>query len=793
MRNLLLCLLASLSFLPTQAQQLRHDRVKVLTHAIAGGLEGLGAMGIAVDHGEVKQGHWFTTDLSSDEIALLDAKGYPYEVLIRDVAAYYVAQNRDGAQKDGGSARDACDPPPPFPIPANFGLGSMGGFYTWEEMLDILDAMHATFPDLISAKESIGLTTEGRPIHMVRMSNAPDVDQDKPEVFYNALHHAREPASLSQIIFYMWHLLENYGSDAEVTYLLDNMEFYIVPCVNPDGYVYNATTNPEGGGMWRKNRRDNGNGTFGVDLNRNYGQGWGFNNSGSSPNPNSEVYRGPSAFSEPETQVMRDFCNSREFRLTLNYHTFGNLLIYPWGYQPSFFTPDSAVFVNYGALLTRDNGYTYGTADQTVNYTTNGGSDDWMYGEQTTKPKIFAMTPESGEAGDGFWPPASRITDICLVNISQNLNMAHLAGKFALATDRSPSILGNSSGHIAFDLLRLGQEAGDFSVSLELLNGAGTTGNAIAFAGMQLMEQRSDSIAYTLDGSIADGTVLRFVLAVNNGAFAYRDTLSKIYGAAQVLLADDASTLDNWQSAGWDLSTTTWFTPPSSITDSPNGNYPNGANFIITLAEAVDLGQATTARLNFMAKWDIEPGYDYVQVLASGDDGISWVPLCGQWTKVGSQFQDPGQPLFDGAQSTWVQEEMSLNAFLGGPLLIRFLLISDDGVTRDGFHFDDLRITVTGAGSTAIQHMGTALPVLGLSPNPSADHTLIRYTLPAQSKLATIIIRNALGELVRSIPITAAQGSVVLNTGDLAAGIYTCSLVVPEGGIATSRLIVARH
>jgi len=793
MRNLLLFLLASLPFMSTQAQQLRHDRVRVHTEAIRGGLEGLGALGIAVDHGEVKQGRWFTSDLNSDELALLDAHGYAYEVLIRDVAAYYVAQNKEGAPKAGGGAREACEPPTNYPIPTNFGLGTMGGFYTWEEMQDILDAMHAAFPDLISAKESIGLTTEGRPIHMVRMSNAPDVDQDKPEVFYNALHHAREPASLSQIIFYMWHLLENYGSNDEVTYLLNNMELYIVPCVNPDGYVFNATTAPEGGGMWRKNRRDNGGGTFGVDLNRNYGQGWGFNNSGSSPNPNSEVYRGQSAFSEPETQVMRDFCNSREFRLTLNYHTFGNLLIYPWGYQPSFFTPDSAVFVNYGALLTRDNGYTYGTADQTVNYTVNGGSDDWMYGEQSSKPKIFAMTPEAGEAGDGFWPPVSRITDICMVNISQNLNMAHLAGKFALATDRTPSILGNSTGHIAFDLVRLGQEAGDFTVSLELLDGAGTTGSTIAFAGMQLMEERIDSIAYSLDGSVADGTVVRFVLAVNNGAFTYRDTLTKIYGAVEVLLADDASSLTNWLSDGWDLSTTTWFTPPSSITDSPDGNYPDGAFFTMTLAEAVDLSLATTARLNFMAKWDIEPSYDYVQVLASGDEGASWVPLCGQWTKVGSEFQDQGQPVFDGAQSTWVQEEMNLNAFLGGSVLIRFQLISDDAVDRDGFYFDDLRVTVTGSGITGISSVGGMSPTLGLSPNPSADHTLIRFTLPQQSAAATINIRNALGELVRSISVRAAQGSIILQTADLAAGIYTCSLVVPEGGIATSRLIVAGH
>jgi hypothetical protein len=380
-----------------------------------------------------------------------------------------------------------------------------------------------------------------------------------------------------------------------------------------------------------------------------------------------------------------------------------------------------------------------------------------------------------------------------MVNISQNLYMAHLAGRFALATDRSPSILSSNTGTIAFDLTRLGQEAGDFTVSLELLDGAGTTGNALPFAGMEVLEQRIDSIAYTLDGSVADGDELRFVLSVDNGAFAYRDTLTKIYGIPDVLLADDASSLTNWISDGWDVSTTTWFTPPSSITDSPDGNYPDGVFNNMILEDAVDLGQASTARLNFMAKWDIEPGYDYAQVFASGDDGATWIPLCGQWTKTGSQFQDPGQPVYDGAQSTWVQEEMSLNAFLGGTVLIRFQLAADDFENRDGFYFDDLRITVTGSNTTGIRSFEGVHPTLGLSPNPSSDHTLITYSLPQPSSGATLSIRNTLGELVSTISLRSDQGRVILPTSELAAGIYTCTLVVPEGGIATARLVVARH
>ena len=130
----------------------------------------------------------------------------------------------------------------------------------------------------------------------------------------------------------MWYLLENYETDEEIQRIVDHTELYFVPVINPDGYAYNESTNPNGGGMWRKNRRNNGNGSYGVDLNRNYGYFWGLNDEGSSPYPRKNTYRGPEAFSEPAIQNMRDFCNEHEFRIALNYHSYSNLLFSPWGY-----------------------------------------------------------------------------------------------------------------------------------------------------------------------------------------------------------------------------------------------------------------------------------------------------------------------------------------------------------------------------------------------------------------------------------------------------------------------------
>src|SRR5690606_9786063 len=120
----------------------------------------------------------------------------------------------------------------------------------------------------------------------------------------------------------------------EVRYLVDNTEMYFIPCINPDGYIYNETTDPFGGGLWRKNRWKGDDGmVYGVDLNRNYGYEWGADNSGSSPQPNGQTFRGTGPFSEPETQAVKFFCDSHQFRIALNYHTYGNLLIHPWGYN----------------------------------------------------------------------------------------------------------------------------------------------------------------------------------------------------------------------------------------------------------------------------------------------------------------------------------------------------------------------------------------------------------------------------------------------------------------------------
>src|SRR5262245_20942805 len=261
---------------------------------------------------------------ATDKRALL-AAGIPFTVVHEDLAGFYASRLSPRETIRGTPALGAWLSPA-------FGSGSMGGYYPFTEVVSVLDQIHAAYPTLTSDKFSIGTTIQGRTIWAMKVSDNPGTDESEPESRFDAMHHAREPESMQATIWFMLALLERYGTDPLSTYLVDNREIWFVPCVNPDGYVYNQTTNPGGGGLWRKNRRANAGGSFGVDLNRNYSTQWGFDDEGSSPAPTNETYRGTGPASEPEVAAMQAFIAARNFQVAVSAHTYSDLWLWPWGY-----------------------------------------------------------------------------------------------------------------------------------------------------------------------------------------------------------------------------------------------------------------------------------------------------------------------------------------------------------------------------------------------------------------------------------------------------------------------------
>ncbi|MGL5890898.1 MAG: M14 family zinc carboxypeptidase, partial [Bacteroidia bacterium] len=589
------------------------------------------------------------------------------------------------------------------------------------------------------------------------------------------------------LILYMYYLLENYNSTPEIQYLLNNTELYFVPCINPDGYIYNETTNPFGGGMWRKNRFDNTDGTYGIDLNRNYGYNWGYDNNGSSPVTSDNTYRGTSAFSEPETQLIRQFTNAHQFRIALNYHTFSNLLICPWGYDFQTFTPDSALFMSWGALLTADNKYAFGTADQTVGYIVNGSSDDWMYGEQSSKPKIMAMTPEAGDQADGFWPAQNRIIDICKLNIPMDLYAARLLLAYGVAYDRTDRYLRQTTGQLRYDFQRLGLDTTPvYTVSITPLSPWMTgTGPARTYNAISLMQTVQDSIAYTLNPATPPGTAISYLLSVNNGTFTWHDTITKIYGATTVLLANSGSSITGWnQSGGWNTTTSQFWSAPSCIADSPNGTYPSGANTRLTTASALNLSTAVSAHLSFYTRFETEPGYDFAQAQVSTDGGATWTALCGRYTTSNNNLEN-GDPLWTGFQTGWVKEEMPLDDYLGQPILIRFRLISDFFTEYDGFFFDDLLVEMIDTAASSINETAAATVSQNM-PNPADNYTFINTGNLTGN--GTLEVFNSIGQSVMFVPVLAGESWLRVNTEALSPGVYFYRLNV-DGVVSGTKLM----
>lgn len=765
------------------AQTEKHSRI--LIHAEEQQIFELAKLGIALEGMNLSRSSSIVLELSQSDIEKVNNAGFQYDILIDDVSKFYVDRNKNASYQIDRSSTDS------YPVPDGWEYGDMGGMYTFDQMQAELDTMYQLYPDLITPIQQIGdhVSIEGRPIYWVKISDNPTQNEEEPEVLYTAVHHAREGISLQQMIFFMYHILENYDTDTEIRNIINNTELYFIPVLNPDGYVHNETTNPNGGGMWRKNRRDNGGGNWGVDLNRNYGYEWGYDNSGSSPDPWDDTYRGTAAFSEPETQAIREFCNEHEFKIALNYHSYSDLLLYPWGYTSTTQCPDHDLLNTYAQMMTQDNNYTYGQASTTI-YEANGVSDDWMYGEQGEKPMILAYTPEVGGSNDGFWPSISRIIPLCQENVLQNIMAARLVGKYADVNDLSPATIGEVSGYFNFSIKRLGLEQANFTVSIEPLNDAiQEVGDPVVFEGMDVLESITDSISYTLNPNLVAGDEIRYLLKVDNGEVTDADTITKIFGQSIVVFSDNGNAIYNW-TGQWNISTSNYHSPTGSITDSPSGNYQSNQTNITSLNIVVDLSDAIFAVLDFWAAWEIEGGYDYVQVEVTTNGGSSWEPLEGNYTKTGNENQAPGEPVYDGFQTEWVRENINLEAYLGEEVRFRFVLVSDAWVTEDGFYFDDLQVSIISSPTSVNEEVAS---VILSNPQPNPANDVVKFNFNIDEKTSTAIgisIYNSQGAIVFNEILNNNSNEITINISDWTPGVYFYRLNSQGEKGETKKLIV---
>lgn len=628
-------------------------------------------------------------EVSQSELAILDGLDIEYRVEVSDIQKFYKQRN-DG--KDRAAILDSYRNRDDFTVPENFLLGSMGGFCTLNEIYAHLDTMYAKFPNLVTQKMALpGQTVQGRPVYWLRISDNPDVDEDEPEIFYNALIHAREPASMQQLLYFMYYVLENYNTDPEIKNLIDNTELYFVPCVNPDGYVYNEQFFPEGGGMWRKNRRPNSNGSFGVDLNRNFSYQWGYDDYGSSPVQVMSTYRGEGPFSEPETQIIKNFTEDHDFKMVMNYHSYGNVLLHSWGYVSYLYPEDYGIIREIASLITLENQFNFGATPRIL-YLTNGDANDWFYGEQISKSSVIAYTPEVGSDDDGFWPEIENIIPNCQQCLQMNIQAAYLAGFYAQIKDQGSVFISENEGYLPFSLSRTGLTNAPFSLTVSALGNAFQSIDSVKqFTSVPQSLWVNDSVFYHLKPDILPGDRIEYVIHIENETFRLMDTITKIYGPEQLIVEYDFNDLENWVGDDWYLSENAVYSPQYSLSNVSGFYYANNLETFVFLDDTILLNESHDLCLNFKTMWDLDGGKDFVKLMFSTDYGQSWNPLKGRYT---SMVNEGGSytPAYQGEQEEWLDEYFIIQDVLNMPVMIGFSFKSDASIGRSGFYCDNLRL-----------------------------------------------------------------------------------------------------
>lgn len=748
---LLLCF-CTLGMQPTMAQS-KFSKVKVFVPAGNTALRTEMIAQLDIDHFYYDEDGGLVGTTNESGLNYLRRSGLKFEVLVDDEVKAFQEKSKqffDIAKREGAAAAEArmnggvgmdasCNSlsaiiatPSLF---SNNGLpqGSMGGYFTYAEMVAKIDQLVNLYGGIVQ-KINLGNSYEGRTIWGVKISDNVASDENEPEVLYLGLQHAREAISGTSMIFFMQYLAQNYGVDDRITNLVNNREFYIVPCVNPDGYEFNRINSPGGGGLHRKNRRNVGvdnpsNGqSKGVDLNRNYGVDWancsGASSSCGSSSPSAETYYGASAFSEPETQAIRNLVTTHHFVASIDQHCYGPYYSLPFG-RPSLHTMnslDQKFYTHIPALMGKYNCMRAGNSPQSVNYEVAGGIKDWLLMGDIgtgTKGVVYGMTGEGG--GGGFWAPSSQIISLSRGMCFQNLQLAYAAGAYFDIQDRSDIEVTASSGSFGFSLRRIGLKNAPVTVSLIPIENIMTAGAPVTVNSIPTYyDSVHRQISYTLYPSIGNGQRIRYAWKIVSDGATFYDTVTRLYKPL-VLFADnmEGTFSDNWSatispsgSSGWAYTNSIAYGGSKSMTESPAGNYTTSTTRTVQYKSTLNLTGATAAYLSFWVRHRAENCRDKLRIEVS-TNGSSWTTLCGKNTiqennNDGSTLNS--LPALTGIRENWTQELVDLSGFANqSNLRLRFQFSSDADATTyyferdDGFNIDDIKVIKTTA--TLLNHL----------------------------------------------------------------------------------------
>jgi carboxypeptidase T len=686
----------------------------------------------------------------------------------------------------------------------------------------------------------------------IKVSDNPAMEEDEPALFFVGAHHAREPLSVEATLAVLQDLADNYGSDPFVTDLVNSSAIWFVPMINPDGHkiVWDQTDT-----WWRKNIRDNdsdhvfdtedyyGYGDDGVDLNRNYDFEWGYFSA--SDFPEDVIYHGPGPFSEPETQAFRDLLLAHPFVAGISFHTYSELVLYPYGYMPSANAPDvqelAGLAYDMASLIPSEQSGNYTPEASWVLYPTSGSLDDWAYGEHG----IFSYTIELSTE---FIPNATTVNLVtqrvkpAARKLMERLNHSMLTGHVTDSVTRQPLeatifvdgiddspiyrapyksklpygryyrlLPGNAwfnvrvfaPGYLPNETMINISDTGITTFDVALLPAAHTplsvnilTFGDIPVPGAQLEFANSDYGILTSDASgiitLPDFAFGHYHTIITKEGYETIDIWQTIIASSLSFLLSDSpfisqdfeTTLSAWTKVGsWNLTASQFHSGLKCLTDSPNGDYQDNVNSYAKLSAPLSLINFANACLSFYVKSDIALDGDYCTIEYSVNNQ-DWFAL----------------DYFNGSFD-WTRKTYSLNAFQGMQIFLRFHMVTNDYQGADGIYLDDFLVYGSGTVPNQEETQLPLIPVLSIYPNPFKSNTNFQISLDKKKAIKTeLAIYNLKGQLV-DVPLckilTKGSHTAVWNGCDsegrkVASGIYYAVLRLDGKPVKTHKLLLIK-
>lgn len=742
------------------------------------------------------------------------------------------------------------------------GTRDIPGYTNYAALMTEIQSLQAQYPSLIST-QIIGsgwghqysqtipyYLNFDHQITAIKVSNNVLVDEDEPAIYFCGAHHAREPIGVEVSMEILTYLVENYNLDPVVTQLLNTTQIWIVPLVNPDGHkvVLDQTDV-----WWRKNIRDNnnstnysggeyGSGADGVDINRNYGWEWGYLSA--TDDNTSATYHGPAAFSEPEAIAFGDFLRSKPFIAGISYHTYGQYVLYPFGYQSNLYAPDETelrlLAESVAGVIGGQQGGFYNPMPSWELYPVSGGLDDWAYGELG----IFAYTIEMATE---FIPNASAIPQVVQNNLAGALqflsrrNRAMLYGHVldqstgepieavihVRGLDDSPVPRNDYKTNLQFGsyyrLLSPGQYTVDYfvpgyqseTVTVNIITD-GLTQQEVYLQPLPETTLRLKVIQDANPELPIEGASLRFpdleLLPFSSDAMGYFNLPSFPAGAYRIELSKDGfDTLFGWYELSWGMTfslqqgtsfqdgfeagmalwhtTGAWnistqsFAGSGALTDSPSGNYSNNNESICRMLNPVNLSAATNVCLQFRAKHTILLDGDYA-ALEYSSDNVTWQAL----------------DYFNGNRD-WTAFSYNLTGLNDSSIYLRFRMYCNSSGRADGIYIDEFRL-YTSYYEPMDQDDPSVNPVqfqLTAYPNPFTSQLSLGIESSSDKGEYSLQIFNIRGQQVFSDKISLTQPQQLYSWKgtdsagrSLSSGIYFVRLQGPDSQMQTRRIMLIK-